>query len=317
MVSSKRFLVALLIFTWTLPILASNFNHADGRVKKVVTVARSGGDFSRVEDALDSIYDASKSRSYVILIEPGTYSVTRPLDMKKWVSIQGSGKESTLLKTSIGSNANGEFINGADFTSISNLSIRMRPNSRNPTRVALRNVDGCTVLDSVDISIASSSGLYPVGISADSFCNEKLLNNVTLNVSRSGGGEGAGLLIDTDFFSIENSTIVAPTAFNLGFDVDIKVYRSNIQGGIQVDNNGITDIPSKVAFFESDIELRGNGLNINSQATNGSNVQFIRSRIQDRFQPISGSDNRVSCLYSNNAEGAPLSGNCTISQPTQ
>ncbi len=52
-----------------------------------ITVAKSGGDFTTIQGALDSIIDASSTNKYVIEVFPGVY--TEDLTGKAWVSIKG------------------------------------------------------------------------------------------------------------------------------------------------------------------------------------------------------------------------------------
>src|SRR5690606_23759238 len=42
-------------------------------IAQTVIVAKSGGDFTSVKDAIDSIVDASASKQYVVLVYPGIY----------------------------------------------------------------------------------------------------------------------------------------------------------------------------------------------------------------------------------------------------
>ena len=56
-------------------IQTKEFDSTDFRKEKVVTVKKSGGDFSTLRDAIESITDASKDNPYRIEIYPGTYNV--------------------------------------------------------------------------------------------------------------------------------------------------------------------------------------------------------------------------------------------------
>ena len=74
----------------------------DVEAAKVVTVAKSGGDFTGVQAALNSITDASSSNPYLVRVAPGSYSGT--VVMKAHVHLQGSGAGATVLtSTSCGS----------------------------------------------------------------------------------------------------------------------------------------------------------------------------------------------------------------------
>ena len=61
----------------------------------MVIVAKSGGDFTSIQSALDSITDASTSNRYLVYVAPGVYS--EQVTMKPYVDIQGSGELTTKI----------------------------------------------------------------------------------------------------------------------------------------------------------------------------------------------------------------------------
>jgi hypothetical protein len=63
----------------------------------VVVVAKSGGDFDSIQDALDSITDASGENRYLVWVAPGVY--TGMVTMKSWVDIEGAGIGLTLIQS--------------------------------------------------------------------------------------------------------------------------------------------------------------------------------------------------------------------------
>ena len=64
-------------------------------VENVVVVAKSGGDYTSVQDALDNI-TASASNPYLIRVAPGVYTGT--VDLESYVDIEGSGEGVTILR---------------------------------------------------------------------------------------------------------------------------------------------------------------------------------------------------------------------------
>ena len=71
----------------------------------VVIVSTSGGDFTGVQAALDSITDASATNPYLIRIGPGVYE--GKVVMKPFVDIEGSGTGITTLTSNGGAVVNG------------------------------------------------------------------------------------------------------------------------------------------------------------------------------------------------------------------
>ncbi|MEM7114987.1 MAG: pectinesterase family protein [Chloroflexota bacterium] len=65
-------------------------------VGNVIVVAKSGGDFTTLTDALASITTASASNRYLIKVGPGIYQ--EKVDVKDYVDIEGSGEGITILR---------------------------------------------------------------------------------------------------------------------------------------------------------------------------------------------------------------------------
>ena len=66
--------------------------------QNTITVAKSGGDFTTVTDALNSITDASSTNPYLIRVMPGIYDES--ITMKDWVDVEGSGWDNTQITSS-------------------------------------------------------------------------------------------------------------------------------------------------------------------------------------------------------------------------
>ncbi|MGH2677575.1 MAG: hypothetical protein ACRDHB_04350, partial [Actinomycetota bacterium] len=65
------------------------------KLDNVVTVSSSGGDFTSIQAAVDSVTDASGSNPYLVLVGPGTY--TGQVTLTSGVSLQGSGRLATVV----------------------------------------------------------------------------------------------------------------------------------------------------------------------------------------------------------------------------
>jgi hypothetical protein len=86
----------------------------------VKIVAKSGGDFTSIQSALDSISDNSASSRYLIWVAPGTYTET--VTMKSYVDIEGAGELQTKIIYT-GSNGSSGTVNGAGNTELRFLTV--------------------------------------------------------------------------------------------------------------------------------------------------------------------------------------------------
>jgi hypothetical protein len=79
------------------PISADKIEGVQKKYSNVITVAKSGGDFTNVYEALNSINDAAADNPYLIKIMPGVYDQIYILYMRNFVDIKGSGTAVTKL----------------------------------------------------------------------------------------------------------------------------------------------------------------------------------------------------------------------------
>jgi hypothetical protein len=69
--------------------------------QNMVIVAKSGGDYSSVQAAIDSIAAAAADNPYLVWVAPGVYSET--VTMKSYVHLQGAGQEATVITSTASS----------------------------------------------------------------------------------------------------------------------------------------------------------------------------------------------------------------------
>jgi hypothetical protein len=69
--------------------------------QNVVVVAKSGGDYSSVQKAIDDINDAEVNNPYLVWVAPGIYSET--VTMKSYVHLQGAGQNATVITSTASS----------------------------------------------------------------------------------------------------------------------------------------------------------------------------------------------------------------------
>ena len=70
-----------------------------------ITVAKVGGDFVTIKEALDSITDNSSTNRYVILVSPGIYQESNPLLGKEYVTVRSTGDLQTTRIEALNPNA--------------------------------------------------------------------------------------------------------------------------------------------------------------------------------------------------------------------
>jgi hypothetical protein len=67
--------------------------------QNVVVVAKSGGDYTTVQAAIDTITDAAADNQYLVWVAPGVYSET--VSMKPYVHLQGAGQDATVITSGV------------------------------------------------------------------------------------------------------------------------------------------------------------------------------------------------------------------------
>lgn len=232
-----------------------------------VIVAKEGGDFADPIAAMDSILDASAATPYLIKILPGIYDVgANPLYVKDYVSIEGSGIETTTIKGSVTSNSGltvGLIVAGNN-SRVSNLYIENNENTYNSLAVSCSNVQNFTLQN---ISIVSNGlfGSYGVDIrgNSDAYIKDikitaeegirvnqeaKLIaRNISViiddNTSTSSSYGGVGLLnfrgdVFVDGFSIDGT--LDPDKVQRGILVQ-HVLQNAVYGSTKL-NNGIINV---------------------------------------------------------------------------
>ncbi len=142
---------------------ASNADHDDRyqqHHQQTVTVAKSGGEYTSIQDAIDSITDASSSKRYIVQIYPGIY--TEDVVMEDYVSLTGLGQvpwETVIYGTN--SDPLITFDTNSSESSISNIHLMLEPTTDAQSVVLQTN--GTHALWQCTVSVTSATN----GIAAD------------------------------------------------------------------------------------------------------------------------------------------------------
>lgn len=119
-----------------------------------ITVAKSGGDYTTIQGAIDSITDNSESNRYVILVYPGVYSES--VVMEEYVSLYGCGGRD-VVEVEV---ANATALTGPAGTSAAlatGMTFRCSPTDDSGVCVALNNVNSFLTLRECYLELLSAS----------------------------------------------------------------------------------------------------------------------------------------------------------------
>ena len=166
-----------------------------------IVVAKSGGDFSSVQAAIDSITAASGESPYLVWIAPGTYNEV--VTMKPFVHLQGAGEGATVISSDISS---GPVVSERPTTPTAG-TLRLAANSTlrdltvvntgtNEFHVALWTVDGVAeaVVENVSARAVGNSDGVNLAASINGSRSHVILKNVTA-LSENGNDFNIGLNI--------------------------------------------------------------------------------------------------------------------------
>ncbi len=172
---------------------------------QVIVVAQSGGDFTSIQAALDSITDASASNPYLVYIAPGVYA--EQVTMKAYVTIEGAGQGATIIRGTGGDSFgdSSSTIQGASNATLRNLSVES-DGSGNVYAIGIRNASDSPRISNV--TITTSGGTYNYGI-INLSSSSPPISNATVTAS---GGTQRTYGIYNAFASsppISNATVTA------------------------------------------------------------------------------------------------------------
>jgi hypothetical protein len=178
---------------------------AEAGPAQVVWVAKSGGDFTTVKAAIDSITDASASKPYLVKVAPGTYTEPNGVNLKNYVDLEGSGQTTTTI-TSTSSAVDNTTLNapsGELRAEVRDLTIRNTGGDLNAVGLRVTGVTPAGALRVTDVTVTVSGGADNFGTYVES--SAPILDGVTTTAS--GGSNNAA---HTNFLA--NPTMTGVTA---------------------------------------------------------------------------------------------------------
>jgi hypothetical protein len=242
----------------------------------VLVVAKSGGHYATISDALASITDNSAANRYLVWVAPGTYTET--VTMKEYVDIEGAGELTTKI-TQVGSasTTTGTVV-GANNAELRSLTVENTGGNLNAT--AIFNSSASPRLTQVTArALGGTTNSYGVfNISASS----PLMTNMT--VSALGATSlNIGVLNDTSSSTMMNVTVSAS-----GGSISFGVYNDtssptmtnvtvNASGGTS--NYGVYNDASSPTIQNSTIRSASGTSNYGIANTNTGTVKVNNSQI--------------------------------------
>ncbi len=169
----------------------------------VVTVAKSGGDYTSVVSALNSITDSSSTNRYLVRVMPGVYTESSLVTVKSYVHLRGAGPNATVItssrSSSTPSNASAT-VDLLDNGRISDLTVRNTGTSTYGIALYSAETSRDAVVDNVVAEAIGTGGTGHYG----AYWNdaEATIRNSTLFA---GGAVGFGTAVNAGFGSVNIS----------------------------------------------------------------------------------------------------------------
>jgi hypothetical protein len=179
---------------------------AAGSYAGVLIVAKSGGDYTSVQSALDAIGTdlpaATESDPYLIWIAPGVYQ--EAVTMKEWVDIQGSGEKVTRIRKISDASDMSPTVTGADHAELRFLTVENTGGAYLEDLVAIWNDGASPTLTHVTaLATAGPNGDHIYGV-YNSGSSSPRMTDVVASAS---GGDGA--------WAIRNDSLSGPVMTNI------------------------------------------------------------------------------------------------------
>lgn len=247
-----------------------------------IVVAKSGGDFTSIKAAVDSITDASIVKPYVVTVHPGFYTES-PFELHPFISIIGHSPRSVIISTN---NMNAHFITGASASVIKNATI-LGPTSAGYASIYLdQNAISAMVLD----YIFFSNGYYGVWVNP-SISQATIYAFNCIGSSNPGGtvksiyrstGYGVINIINSGYVSIDSTTVEnvfdidGPNAVGVLYTNTVTDPDNAVTNAVYADNGATVFI--NAGDFKNGI----NCINV-GPGSGGTNIKIISTYISDEF----------------------------------
>lgn len=172
---------------------------------RVITVAASGGDFTSVAAALNSINAPSAQNPYLVWVAPGIYAETELVHVRPYVHLMGAGPGVTVIASTRTGPAPGEAAAAA----------RLDDNGR-ISDITVRN---------------AGAGAFAIGIWSAEAGRGAVLDNAIVEANGSGGSGHFAVYLSDAEPAIRRSVLRASGATGFGVGVNAALGSVNVAGG--------------------------------------------------------------------------------------
>jgi hypothetical protein len=264
------------------------------KLPNVVTVATAGGDFTSVQEAIDSITDATSSNRYLVFVGPGIYAGR--VTLKPGITVRGSGIDATTLTAGPAASCiDGFTVKGSASATVTDLTIGNSGDGA--CGVGVLNA-GVGFARYRRLLVSTSSAANTTAILNDA--SEIELLDVELEI---GQGSGSGDTIGVDQRSSSSLLMVHSS-----------IYGCTSGGAIY----GIRNDDSSAIVRDSDVTAfvcSGTGDRIGILNTNGSGtVNVDRSTVSASTSSIATSAGYTTRVGVSKLAGGAVSGTVTCAQ---
>jgi hypothetical protein len=258
---------AITATTATTATVALSVLDSGGGYARTVVVAESGGDYTSVAAALNSIVDASAATRYLVYVAAGVYTETNLVDVKPYIHLQGAGPNVTVVNSLRTGATPGSAAATAQLGSNGRIS-----------DLTLRN---------------QGTGNYGIAVySTEVAGRTAMLDNVVAEVNGNGGiGHYAAYLNDAELH-IRNSTLRATGAAGFGTSVNAAIGLLNVTGGF----------PQPLIENSQLIGGGDNGITCADNTGTGFGIQMVNAAPEIRNSFICGGHRGIAALSNGQAQ---------------
>jgi hypothetical protein len=173
----------------------------------VVVVAKSGGDYTDIQQAVDSISEAGEDNPYLVWVAPGVYKGA--VTLKPYIHLQGAGQETTVISSTVSSSDDPPIAGTvvlADETSVRDLTVKNSGSGDHNVGVLLGQDQQSTELSGVTVESWTGGSGYAYGIYAGGSFNSLVCHDVRAEGISS--GQSYGLFSDTSNVQLDGSQFI-------------------------------------------------------------------------------------------------------------